>query len=233
MGKIAQCDHFRMADWLTLPSSVGAAPFIVEEAGTTTATAVALANDFNLALSATDEVQNLMLSMGDVLRYDIDNLLRVEFIVTVTTASAVGLTIAWGVGAAKNVDEDAITAAALFKCEGSLAVLCETDDGSNEQDDVATGETLVTAVTRRCAIDFARDVQTVAPPGTSKAGKGNIYFYMDDSNGMLRRVCSTTLFDMSSYASGLQIYAMIGKASGATLGTLGIRDIKVEHKLLS
>lgn len=233
MGKIATCDHFRMADYLIMPATAGAAPFVVAETGTTGATHLAAANgNYNLNLDATDEAQKLTFSMGDVLRYDIDNLIRVEFIAGVTTASAVGIDIVFGLGSALNANPDTVAANAYFKTTGDLAVVCETDDGTNDNDDTATGETLVTTVMRRFAIDFSRDVQTVSPPGTSKKGKGNVHFYMDDSNGVLKRVCSSTLFDMSNYSSGLQLYAMIFKASGTTLATLHIRDIKVEHKLL-
>ncbi len=233
MGKIATCDHFRMADWLVLPSSAGAAPLIVEETGTTGATHLAAADGkYNLALDDTDEAQKLTLSMGDVLRYDIDNLIRVEFLAGITSASMTGITVVFGVGSAKNADPDAVAANAYFKCSGSLAVVAESDDGTNDNDDKATGQTLTTAVLRRFAIDFSVGVQTVSPPGTSKGGKGNVYFYMDDSTGALRRVADSTLFDMSNYSSGLQLYAMIFKASGATLATLHLKDIKVEHKLI-
>lgn len=234
MGKIATCDHFRMGDWLALPSSAGAAPLIVEETGDTGASHTLAANgNYNLALDATDEAQKLTLSMGDILRYDIDNLLRVEFIAGITSASMTGITALFGLASAKNATPDSVAQNAWFMVSGSLAVVCETDDGTNDNDDVATGQTLVTTVMRRFAIDFSRDVQTVAPPGTSKAGKGNVHFYMDDANGHLKRVASSTLFDMSNYAGGLQLYAMIFKASGETLATLSIRDIKVEHKLLA
>jgi len=234
MGKIATCDHFRMADWLALPATVGAAPFIVEEEGATGASHT-LADDgfYNLALDATGEAQTLTFSMGDILRYDIDNLIRAEFIAQVTSASLAGISVVFGLASAKNAAPDSVAANAYFKLAASFAVVCETDDGTNDNDDVATGQTLVTATPRRFAIDFSRDVQTVSPPGTSKGGKGNVHFYMDDVNGYLKRVCSSTLFDMSNYTDGLQLYAMILKASGTTLGTLGIKDIKVEHKLVA
>jgi len=234
MGKIATMDHFRMADWLVLPTTVGAAPLIVTEAGTTGATHAAAANgNYDLALDNTAEVQNLSLTMGDILRYDIDNLIRVEFLAGITSADMANVTAVLGVGSARNDDPDALAANAYFKLAASLAVVVESDDGTNDNDDKATGETLVTAVMRRFAIDFSRDVQTVSPPGTPKKGKGNVHFYMDDANGFLKRVGSSVLFDMSNYSAGLQIVAQLQKTSATNLATLHVRDIKVEHKLIA
>ena len=135
MGKIATCDHFRMNDYLVIGATAGVAPFIVTEAGSTDAAYSTVAGGLAMALAATSEAENLMLSMGDVLRYDIDDLIRVEFLASITTASAVGITCAFGLGSAANADEDALTANALFKVEGSLAVVCETDVYVTNSDD--------------------------------------------------------------------------------------------------
>ncbi len=234
MGKQATCDHFRMADWLALPATADTAPFCVLEKGATAATHLAAAGGYyNLNLTATNEEQNLCLYMGDVLRYDIDQLIRVEWLAKLTSAAMTDVSLVMGMGSARNDTLDSVADHAWFKCIASLAVVCESDDGTNDNDDKATGETLVTAVERRFAIDFSVGVQTVSPPGTSKGGKGNVHFYMDDSSGRLKRVCSSTLFDISNYSAGLQFIAQIQKASGTTLGVLGIKDIKVEHKLVA
>lgn len=233
MGKQATCDHFRMADWLTLPTTADTAPFCVLEKGSTNATHLAGAGgNYLLNLTATNEEQNLCLYMGDVLRYDIDNLIRVEWLATVTSAAMTDVSLVMGMGAARNDTVDSVADNAWFKCIASLAVVVESDDGTNDTDDKATGQTLVTAVQRRFAIDFSNGVQTVSPPGTSKGGKGNIEFYMDDANGRLTRVATRTLFDMSNYSGNLQFMVQVQKASGTTLAVVGIKDVKIEHKLV-
>jgi len=233
MGKIATCDHFRMGDYLVL-GAAGAAPFVATEVGATGATHLAAVGGvYNLNLDATNEAQILCLSMGDVLRYDIDDLIRIEFIAGITSASLTGITAVIGLGSARNDTADTVAANAWFRFQGSFAALMETDDGTTDTDDKATGQTLVTAVLRRFAIDFSVETQTVSPPGTSKKGKANVHFYMDDANGYLKRVGQAQLFDMNAYTSGLQFLAQIQKASGTTLGTLHIKDVKVEHKLVA
>lgn len=234
MGKIATCDHFRMADWLVLPTTVDTAPFCVLEKGASAATHACGANGFyNLTMTAANEEQNLNLYMGDILRYDIDELIRVEWIAKITSAAMTDVSVVMGVASARNDVTDSVAANAWFKCTTSLAVVVETDDAVNDNDDKATGQTIVTAVERRFAIDFSTGVQTVSPPGTSKGGKGNVRFFMDDANGRLKQVASSTLFDMSNYTGNLQFYVQAQKASGTTLAVVGIKDVQVEHKLMA
>jgi len=109
------------------------------------------------------------------------------------------------------------------------AVVVETDDGTNDKDDIATGVTLV-AQFKRFAIDFT-GIQTREPPLTSLGGKGNVAFLAGNSYGQLRRVASGTLFDMSNYSSGLQLYFQIQKTSDNNTDALTILEASVEVKL--
>lgn len=183
-----------------------------------------------LALTADVQIQNACLYMGDVLPYDIDDLIRVEFIAKVSQTLDAATSLAFGLASARNDAIDSIAQAALFRAIGSNAVVFETDDGTNEQDDDATGETITTSY-KRFAIDFATGVHTQAPPALSVGGKANIMPYIGNSNGSLRRVCQNTLHSMAAYSGNLQLFAQIQKTSADDTGTLSIMEVEVEYKL--
>jgi hypothetical protein len=185
-----------------------------------------------LALEATEEVQNACLYMGDVLPYDIDDLIRVEFLAKMSATLGSASSIAFGVGSARNDDPDSITAAAMFRAIGNNSIVCETDDGTNEQDDDATGDTITTSY-KRFVIDFASGIKTQSPPSLSLGGKADIHFLMSGAygSGALRRVCAGTAHSMNAYSGNLQLFAQIQKTSSTNTGTLSILEIDVEYKL--
>jgi len=188
---------------------------------------------FALAMDNTSEVQNLCLYLGDVLPFDIDDLIRVACFAKIPAALTAAVKAHWGVAAARNDDPDAIAAAALFGINGasggSGAVHVETDDGTNDTT-VATGIDLSTSW-RKFEIDFKTGIQTIGPPGASVGGKANVLFNQEDSNGAAKRVARNTLFDMSNYTSGLQLFAQIQKTSGTEVGTLHILGFEVEVRV--
>lgn len=176
-----------------------------------------------LALEATLENQVACLYLGDELSLDIDKLQQVDFYVKASTnALNAAVSLAFGLAAARADDPDSITVAALFRCYGSNAVLCETDDGTNDNDDKAAGLNLTTTV-KRFTMDFASGVKTVVPP-PSAGGKAHVLFSMDNDQGNLRPVARTTRFDMSNYSAGLQLFAQIQKGSASSVVTADIAD---------
>lgn len=183
-----------------------------------------------LTLASTSEVENLCLYQGDVLPYDIDDLIRVEFVCKISASLDSSVQAAWGVASARNDAIDSITEAALFRVVGDNNVVVETDDGTNNNDDKSTGETLAASY-KRFAIDFATGIKTQSPPSLSLGGKGDVRFYMDNANGQLRRVASGTAFDMSNYAGNLQLFAQLQKTAGTEVPVLTIGEICVEYKL--
>ena len=185
-----------------------------------------------LALTADNQAQNVCLSFDNILSYDIDDLIRVEMLAKISASLAAEVQAAIGVAGARNDAIDSIAQAALFRVIGNNSVVVETDDGTNDNDDIATGESLA-ATYRRLVIDFASGVKTQSPPALSKGGKANLQFSMSNSAGMLRRVAQGTSFDMSNYASGLQLYAQIQKTASTATGTLSILGFEVEYKLPS
>jgi len=173
----------------------------------------------SVGLEATSEVQNVCLSWGDILSLDIDNLKYVEFLARLSVAmgtTAVTTQLAFGLASERNDAIDTIAEAALFRALGATAILVETDDGTVNNDDVATGETLGTTF-KRFGIEFSH-------------GTSDVRFYMDDSNGFLARVAATTTFDMSNYTGSLQPYAQVQKAANTDLGAFQIDRFSVAFK---
>lgn len=227
-------DRYSMADFLVLPTSAGACPMgYVETSTSGNADVKAVGDGHDLILSNDNEIQNLCISRLDNLKYPIDKLNWIEMIVELTWASTfpTEVTAVWGLGSARNDDPDAVAANAFFKVAGSAAVVCESDDGTRDNDDKATGQTMATGKPRRFVIDFKEGIQTVGAPGQSKGGKGNVIFKMEDASGALRRVCESTLFDMSGYSLNLQQLIQVQKTASTSVVTVTVKEIAVEYVL--
>lgn len=163
------------------------------------------------------EVQNVCLSFGDKLCFDIDNIKCAEFRVKANQAALDATSqLAFGLTGDRNDAIDSIAQAALFRVVGAdstTAVVVESDDGTNNNDDVATGQTLVASY-KTFRIDFSQ-------------GKSDVRFYMDDGNGTMKRVAASTTFDMSSYAGSLQPLVQIQKTSDANANGVTLDYVKV------
>jgi len=188
--------------------------FTAETGGTPT---VKAADGYmKLYLDTTLENQLACLYMGDILPFDIDAIKQVDFWAKLGAATVpASVSLAFGLASARNNDPDSIAAHALFRCSGSGSVFCETDDGTNDNDDKSTGLTLGTTL-KRFSIDFGSGVKTVVPPPNA-GGKANVLFSMDDDNQNLRQVCRSTRFDMSNYSDGLQLFAQIQKGAASSV----------------
>jgi len=186
-----------------------------------------------LLLASDNEIENLCLYMGDILPFDIDELISVEFVCKTVAAIDATTMLAFGVASARNDAIDTIGEQALFRMIGAdstTAVVVETDDGTNNNDDVATGMTLGTTW-KRFKIDFTERVTTQEPPTLSTGSKTNIGFYIANDNGSLRRVASGTQFNMTNYSGGLQLFAQIQKTADTNTDNLDILEATVEVKL--
>lgn len=183
-----------------------------------------------LLLDDTAEVQNLCVYMGDVLPFDIDEIISVEFIAKTVASLDSTTSLAFGLCSARNDAIDSLAAHASFRCIGDNNVVVETDDGTNDNDDVATGQTLKTTW-KRFRMDFASRNSTMEAPTLSLGRKSNIEFYGANDLGSLRRVASGTRFDMSNYSGGLQLYAQLQKTSDTNTDNLDILEACVEVNL--
>jgi len=168
-----------------------------------------------LTCTNTSEAQNITLYQNDVVNYDLDDISNVWWVAKVSGVDAVTV-VTLGVGSAQADDEDTVATNAWFKIEGASstsAVVCETDDGTTDNDDEATGKTLA-AVYKRFLIDFSQ-------------GLSDVRFFIDGE-----RVAAGTTFDMSSVSSGtnVQPYAQVGKASGTGTPALQIAQFGITYK---
>lgn len=166
-----------------------------------------------LTLAADNEVENLCLSFGDTLSFDIDNLQRFECRLKVSGCTT-GTTITWGLGSARNDTPASMTALALFQMVGATsttAVTVETDDNVTDTAPVTSGQTLATTY-KRFVIDFT-------------GGKSNVKFYIDGV-----RVAASTVFTMAGYTGSLQPFFQLQKAANTNVDVLTIDYVKVVCK---
>jgi len=122
--------------------------------------------------------------------------------------------LAVGMASAHNATADNVATNAWFRLIGATsttALVVETDDATNDNDDVATGATLAN-VYKRLLIDTS-DLTSVK-------------FYVDGA-----RVAATTTFDMSDISSGLNVqpYISHAKASGTGVPILDIAQFGVTY----
>lgn len=198
----------------TFPTSADpATPWLVTDTSAAgSPTYVRNASNAVLTLASTSEVENVCLSHGDALSFDIDDLLSVEMRVKVTGCTT-GTSISWGVGSARNDDPTAMTALALFRMVGATSttdVTVETDDNVTDTAPVSTATSLSTTF-KRFVIDFSN--------------KSDIKFYIDGN-----RVARTTTFTMAGYTSNLQPYIQIQKTSSANTDAVTVDYVKIIAK---
>ena len=205
-----------VSPWVHTETSAAGTPTITRldhgEATGTFAPGVA-----ELAFDSTSEVQNVCLSFGDKLCFDIDNVQGIQFRVQQGQATVDSATsMAWGITGDRNDAIDSIAVAALFRIIGSNTVVVETDDGTNNNDDVSTGGLVLANSWKRFYIDLQNSA--------------DVRFFMDDSNDSLTRVAATTTFDMSNHTGGLQPFIQIQKTADTNTDTIEIDYVQVFYK---
>ncbi len=200
-GVITNVDNFDRAQALTTtPGYNGWTVKDTSSAGTPTYLCITEdGGAMKLTLAATSEEEIVTMYMNDVLPLDLANLQRVEYIAKVSGIDSV-TTLVFGVGSAQNDTEDSVATLAWFRMQGSDStsnVVCETDDGTNDYDDKATGKTL-SSTYKKFVIDFTQ-------------GLSDVRFYIDGE-----RVAAATTFNMSSVSAGtnVQPFVQLHKASG-------------------
>lgn len=180
-------------------------------AGTPTYTVGGINGEATLAFDSQSEVQNVCLFQSDVLNWDIDLIQRIEMRVKTTATLDSATSLAFGLASARNDAIDSITAHASFRIIGNNTLVVESDDGTTDKDDIATGTTL-SSTYKKFVIDFT-------------GGKSNVKFYVDGV-----RVAAATTFDMSAYSAGLQPYVQIQKTADTNTDSVTIDYIKIVSK---
>ena len=194
------------------------APLLIKDssaAGTPTYAYVDGSSSGELALdfSNTSEIQIVTLYQGNILQYDIDKIREVEFLLKMNQATLDSTTsMVVGVAGDQNDAHDSVAQNCWFRLIGSNALVVETDDGTTDTDDVATGQTLSNSY-KTLLINFA-------------AGTNDIRFYVDGTP-----VATSTTFDMSAYTGSLQLFVQIQKTAdtntdGVTFDSIAIRGIR-------
>lgn len=170
-----------------------------------------------LLFDNTSEVQNVCLSFGDKLCFDVNKLrafeTRVRYVAGSGGAIGSATSIAFGLTGDRNDAIDSIAIAAIFRLIGNTTLLVESDDAVNNNDDVATGITVPDSTWRRFKIDFSK--------------LSDVKFFAESAAGTLERVAATTTFDMSNYAAALQVFFQIQKTADTNTDALEIDYVKV------
>ena len=222
----------------TFVASAGLDPWVIADtssAGTPTYTRLDLgetAGAFRpgiaqLAFDSQAEAQNVCLSFGNKLAFDINSLLSFEcgvrFVATTGAAKDSTTTVAFGVTGDRDDAIDSIAVASIFRlaaADGSMAMVVETDDTVTNNDDVATGFTFTDNTWGRFKIDFSN--------------LSDIKFYgcLDTGSKQLQRFAGSTTFSMASYSAGLQPFFQLQKSSDANTDAFQIDYVRITGKRL-
>lgn len=165
-----------------------------------------------LAFDSQAEAQNVCLSFGDKLCMDISDRLVYETRLKTVAALDSTTSLAFGLTGDRNDAIDSIAQNMLFRIIGSNSVVCESDDGTTDLDDKATGLTLVDSYKQ-----FKIDMQDLT----------DVKFYMGNGDGRLVRVASSVTFDVSAYGGALQPFFQIQKTSDANTDLVQIDYVRV------
>jgi hypothetical protein len=202
-------DHFDRAQALTTTPGVGGWT-VKDTSSAGTPTYLCITEDggaMKLTLASTSEAEIVTMYHNDVLAYDLALLQRVWFIVKVAGIDSV-TTLTFGLATAQNDTEDSVTVNSWFRMEGSAStsnLLAESDDGTTDYDDKATGTTL-SSTYKKCEIDFTN-------------GLSDIRYFVDGA-----RVADSTTFTLASITAGqnVQPFVQLQKASGTGVPSITI-----------
>lgn len=159
------------------------------------------------ALDSTSEAQESGFYFGDERPLRLNQGLLLQIVGSIKVLPTLVAEAVWGLAGDYNAVADTVAEGIWFKADGSGAILAESDDTSNENNDVSTGVTVTAGLRKVFLIDCG------VP--------SDIRFFI---NGV--PVARGTTFDMSTVAAlALQPYVHIAKASGAGLGTIDIERI--------
>ena len=192
--------------------------------------AVDLSGQGPVVLSIAASADRSYLHFGDNLVFPIDDLIRVSYLYKVSSWNA-NAELLLGVASAFNADPDAIVDGCWIKILGATAaVVVETDDGTTNTDDLATGVTVTEDVWNKVVFDFHSGIQSISPPSKSKGGKASIGVIHSNSLGYMDHLDFSQHLDMSAYSGNLQLLFGGRQLSGSGTTTLSVQEIQVEFK---
>lgn len=205
-------DNFNRAH--TYSTTPGHNGWTLEITGTTPTIVNQNGGGVKLTLTSTSEAQIATLYQNDVLPIPLLGLQRIRFNAVVAGIDSV-TTLVMGVASAQNDAADSVATNAWFRMQGSAsltALLAETDDGTTDNDDVATGATLA-AVSKEFIIDFSHGIT-------------DIRFFIDG-----QPVATGTTFSMAAATSStyVQPFVQLQKGSGTGVPSVTIGRIEFEY----
>lgn len=170
-----------------------------------------------LTCDTQNEAQNVCLYQNNILPF---NLLKIQWMewlakCPVTDAAA---TVFMGLGSARNDAPDSLTTMVGFRIEGSVSttnLLAESDDGTTDLDDKATGTTLAT-VYKKLQIDFTR-------------GLSDIRFFVDGEP-----VATSQTFSMAALTSATNVQPIfqLQKTASAAAISLHIKNLAIAYNVV-
>jgi hypothetical protein len=201
-------------EWVVADTSSAGTPTYVR--GTDGGAASQAAGIAKLDMDSQSEAQVVILSHGGIELFDVNDRIVYECRLKMNQAAVGSVTdFSFGVCAGQNATWDSTTIMAAFRVVGGTSttnVVVESDDGTNDNDDKATGCTLINAYKY-----FKIDMQDLT----------NVKFYMTDANSKLIRVGQATTFDISNYTSCVQPVFQLQKASGADTSGVSIDYVRL------
>jgi len=210
----------RQGRWAKADTSAAGAPTV--QSGSSGA--------MELTLAADNEAENNCIYFGDVLPYDVDDIIRFRMLMALSASLPAAVSAAWGMTGARNDAIDSIAQAAIFRAIGNNTIVAESDDGTTDVDDVATGETLSTTP-KWFEVDMSEGMLTQSPPSLSLGSKADLRYFITNANGQKRRVAMGQRFRLDAYASGLQFFAQLQKTAAASVATLYFYEAEIEYRL--
>ena len=182
-------------------------------------TAIGLLADYengaaSLLFDADSNAEDAVLYWGNNRGVNLKATAQIEFRARVTVLPTLTSQIVMGLAGDHNLDKDAVTEAAWFKFDGDGIAVAESDDTTNNNDDIATGVTVLTTEWRVYRIDFSV--------------LSDVRFYIDGA-----AVALATTFDMSNLTDAeavMQPYFSIDKGADAGLGNLDIDYVRTWSK---
>ena len=187
-------------------------------------TAIGLLADYengavSLLFDVDSNAEDAVLYWGDNRGVNLKAAAQIEFRARVTVLPTLTAQIVMGMAGDHNLDPDTLTESAWFKFDESGVALCETDDTTNDNNDIAAGVTVLTTEWHVYRIDFS--VLT------------DVRFYIDGVHVASADSGTDTTFDMSNLSDSeavMQPYFGMDKGADAGLGNLDIDYVRVWSK---
>jgi len=166
-----------------------------------------------MEIDSDNNAEDAVLYFGDVRALAVNQGLVFEARIKFATVPTSNVTVVIGMAGAHNLDKDTITEGAWFRLDGSAALDVESDDTTNNNDDVTTGETLVAGTWYILKIDFT----TLSDVG----------FFIDGDS-----TATGTTYDMSNLSTSeaqMQPYISLDKPNTG-VATLDVDYIRIWGK---